>query len=306
MPITLIENFRAVFYAPFYAAFALKAYESEGVEVRLAPSPAADKTLATLQSGSGQVSWGGPMRLLHAYDDNPASSLVSFCEVVGRDPFYLMGREPRPNFRMSDLIGKTLAVVTEVPTPWYCLQHDLRLAGVDRAQIRMASAGTMPQNLARLGAGEVDVIQVFEPFAQNVIDQGIGQRWYTAASRGPATYTTLNTTREFIAREPDTVLKMTRAIYRTQQWIAAHDGRAFAELIASYLPDVPPATLAACCNGYQASGIWNNNPLQQRAGVEWLREAMLGCGAIRARPAYEDLSDMRFAQQVMRESASAA
>ena len=29
MALTLIENFRAVFYTPFYAAFALKAYEAE-------------------------------------------------------------------------------------------------------------------------------------------------------------------------------------------------------------------------------------------------------------------------------------
>ena len=34
MALTLIENFRAVFYTPFYAAFALKAYEAEGVEVQ--------------------------------------------------------------------------------------------------------------------------------------------------------------------------------------------------------------------------------------------------------------------------------
>ena len=34
MAITLIENFRAVFYTPFYAAFALRAYEAEGIEVQ--------------------------------------------------------------------------------------------------------------------------------------------------------------------------------------------------------------------------------------------------------------------------------
>jgi hypothetical protein len=28
MALTLIENFRAVFYTPFYAAFALNAYEA--------------------------------------------------------------------------------------------------------------------------------------------------------------------------------------------------------------------------------------------------------------------------------------
>jgi len=303
MPITLIENFRAVFYSPFYAAMALKAYEQEGLDVRMQASPAAHQTLSTLQSGAGQVSWGGPMRLLHARDQNPASTLVAFCEVVGRDPFYLLGREAKPNFHMRDLIGQRLAVVSEVPTPWYCLQHDLRLAGVALTQVKVEEGRTMAENAARLKAGEVDVIQVFEPLAQNIVDEGVGHKWYAAASRGPTTYTTLNTTREFIARPPDTVLKMTRAMYRTEQWIAAHDARAFAELIASFLPDIPINTLTAGIAGYKAGGIWNVNPIQQRAGLDWLREAMIGCGAIRAKPAYEDVADMRFAQRVVQEPA---
>lgn len=302
MPVTLIENFRAVFYAPFYAAFALGAYEAEGVDVRLEMSVAADKTLTGLLAGTGNVSWGGPMRLMHVLDENPKSGLVGFCEVVGRDPFYLLGREPMAEFRMRDLATKTLAVVSEVPTPWYCLQHDLRLAGIDPAAIRRAPARSMGENLELLRTGEVDVIQVFEPLVQQAIDQGIGHVWHAAASRGPASYTTLNTTRSFLERDPDTALRMTRAVYRTQKWIADHDGRELAEAIAGYLPDISLNTLAACCSGYKQSGVWNTNPIQQRSGLEWLRDAMLACNAIRTKFSYEDLADMRFAEQVIRES----
>ena len=53
MPITLIENFRAVFYAPFYAAFALGAYEDEGVEVEHKTSPAPSDTAKALLAGGG-------------------------------------------------------------------------------------------------------------------------------------------------------------------------------------------------------------------------------------------------------------
>lgn len=300
MSITLIENFRALFYAPFYAAFALRAFETEGVDVRLEMSSDARKTLSGLLTGAGHVSWGGPMRLLHALDENPNAGLVAFCEVVGRDPFYLLGRTPNPGFRMADLADKTLAEVTEVPTPWYCLQHDLRLAGVDPASVKRAPGRSMAENVARLKSGEVDVIQVFEPFAQQIVDAGTGHQWYAAASRGPTSYTTLNTTREFLAREPDTALRMTRAMYRTQQWIATHDGRELARTVASYFPDISSQTLATCCGNYKASGIWNLNPIHQRAGVEWLRDAMLGCGAIHRQVGYDDLTDMRFAEQVMR------
>jgi NitT/TauT family transport system substrate-binding protein len=306
MHVTLIENFRAIFYAPFYVAFALKAFEAEGLDVVLQPSAAADKTLSTMTAGANTVSWGGPMRLMHALDASPAAGVVAFCEVVCRDPFYLVGRAPKPDFHMRDLVNAKLAVVSEVPTPWYCLRHDLRLAGIDPARVPCVSGRTMAENAASLRAGEseCDVIQVFEPYAHALVEEGAGHIWYAAASRGATAYTTLNTTRAFIEREPDLVLRMTRAMFRTQQWIAAHDGAALARLVASYFPDVPLTTLVACVERYKANALWNTTPLPLKAGVAWLNEAMLACGAIKTRFAYEDIVEARFAEQVMREKSS--
>ena len=48
---TLIENFRAVFYTPFYAAFALKAYEAEGLEVQRVMSTSPAKTAHARRAG---------------------------------------------------------------------------------------------------------------------------------------------------------------------------------------------------------------------------------------------------------------
>ena len=81
--------------------------------------------------------------------------------------------------------------------------------------------------------------------------------WSTSATRGPCSYTTLNTTREFARREPETLTAMCRAMYRTQQWIAANDGRALAKLVGEYFPDVPEDTLAACYDDYRKLGVWN-------------------------------------------------
>ena len=64
MHVKLSENFRAVFYAPFYATHALGFYGSEGVEVELLNSPAPAAAAAGLLDGSIDISWGGPMRQL--------------------------------------------------------------------------------------------------------------------------------------------------------------------------------------------------------------------------------------------------
>ena len=301
MKITLLENFRAVFYAPYYAASALGAYQAEGIEVEIKIAAALGKALQAVSAGAGEVSWGGPLRVMSALDQDPKSGYVAFCEVVGRDPFYLVGRKPNAGFRIADLPKWTLSVVTEVPTPWICLQQDLRRAGVDPAAVKQAPARSMAENAAALRAGEAELIQVFEPLVTQLVNEGAGHIWYAASSRGPTAYTTFNTTRAFIGRNPEAALGMTRAMYRTLKWIAVHDGRALAEAIASYFPNVPAARLAACCETYRSLGLWNRTPVLQREGLEWLRDAMLAAGAIHTCFAYEDCVDARFAEQVARE-----
>src|ERR671919_2454265 len=184
MALTLIENFRAVFYAPFYAAFALNAYEAEGVEVQRVMSTTAAETNQALRSGRADIAWGGPIRLLLDNNQRPDSDLVILCEVVRRDPFFLVGREPNPTWQLADLLYGQLATVSEVPTPWLCLQHDLRLAGIDPAGIRRVTGRTMAENVAALKAGDVDVIQVFEPFPSLLLAEGAAHIWYEAARRG--------------------------------------------------------------------------------------------------------------------------
>ena len=97
----------------------------------------------------------------------------------------------------------TLATVSEVPTPWLCLQHDLRLAGIDPAGIRRVTGRTMAENMAALKAGTVDVIQVFEPFPSLLLAEGTAHVWYEAARRGPTSYTCFYARRGTLASRRD-------------------------------------------------------------------------------------------------------
>lgn len=300
MKITLIENFRAVFYTPYYASIALGAYRAEGLEIELKASPDASKTLSSLVSGSGQVSWGGPVRIMLALEKDPASTPVAFCESVGRDPFFLVGREPNPRFELKDLLDKRVATVSEVPTPWMCLQHDLRLAGLDPDRVTRISDRSMSENVAALRSGAVDVIQVFEPFVTQLEEEGAGHIWYAAASRGPATYTTFNAPRAFLEKQPETVRRMCRAMYRTQKWIAARPADQLAAVVAPYFPGISDSVLTKCCERYRALEVWNRNPVMAREGFEWLRDAGLSHGIITRQHTFEDCVEMRFALDVVR------
>ena len=299
MAITLTETFRAVFYAPFYAAHALEAYRDEGLDVRLETPGSPAETASRLLSGDTDFSWGGPMRILVSRDHDPDCGLVAFCEVVTRDPFFVVGSAPRPDFQMSDLVGLRLGTVAEVPTPWMCLQDDIRRAGLDPAIGNRVSDRSMADNAAALRDGSLDAIQIFQPFVEQLVSEGAGHIWYAAATRGPTSYTTLYTTERTLAAKPDVMLAMTRAIYRTQKWLHRQDAATIAATIASFFPDLDTDTLTACIARYKALDLWGRDPFLPKGGFETLKGACLSGGLIERGADYADCVDTSFARTVI-------
>ena len=300
MTIRLSENFRAVFYAPFYAAHALGSYEAEGVAVDLVPAAAPGQALRGLIDGSLDLTWGGPMRVMKHIDEGGAATapLACFCEVVGRDPFFLVGRGENPAFRLADLPFHRLATVAEVPTPWLCLQEDLRREGIDPARLTRTEDRPMAESVAALRAGEVDLVQLFEPFVSIAEREG-GAVWHAAAKRGPTAYTTFYATRDAIARHREDFIRMVRAITRTQAWIVAHGADELARAVAPFFPDVASDLLAAAYARYLEAGVWSRAPVISPEGFERLQASLLSGGFIGRRASYDDCIDSSLAEDAM-------
>ena len=298
MTIILQESLRAIFYAPFYVALARGAFATHGVEIEFVSSPRPQDAALRLMDGTVDVCWGGPMRVMETYQQLPGCDIVCFAEVVTRDPFLLMGREPRAGFRMADLKSVRLATVSEVPTPWLCLQHDLRLAGIDPASIDRVAGQTMARNVEALKAGEVDVIQVFEPFPSLLLAVQAAYVWYEAATRGPTSYTTFYTRRGTLAARREELMGMVRAIAETGAWVAEASGAKIAGTIASYFSDVPMPILEAACTRYKRLGLWNERPLLPRAGYDRLRDGLVSGGFVSPGTPFETAVDNSLAESL--------
>jgi NitT/TauT family transport system substrate-binding protein len=299
--ITLSENFRALFYTPFYAAHATGAYAAEGVEVDFRLSSDPNRTAAALRSGQVEVMWGGPLRVMLTHDADPSSDVVCFCDVVARDPFFVIGREPAPSFRPADLARIRLGTVSEVPTPWLCLQDDIRRDGADPGAVARITDKTMAENTAALRAGTLDAVQVFQPYAEELLASGAGYLWYAAANRGLTAYTTLVTRRSVLDQKRDELLRMVRAMYRTLQWIRATPGAEIQRVLAEYFPDVPPAIYAAAIDRYRALELYGPDPVTRRDGFDRLAAAMRSGGALKGDVPFEDCVDNSLAEQVVAE-----
>jgi NitT/TauT family transport system substrate-binding protein len=288
--IRLMENFRAIFYAPYYAIHALGFYANEGVDVELVSSDAPGDAIAHLANGTIDLTWGGPMRVMTAHDRDDQSPLICFGEVVSRDPFFLIGNFE--GFKLSDLTHLRFAAVSEVPTPWMCLQQDLRDAGIDPAGLIRVCDRTMPENYTALRGKTIDVMQAFEPFASQAELDRAGAVLYAASSRGPTVYTSFIATRSKVATHRDALFAVTHALAKMQRWLYTHSGKELAEVVESFFPNVPRELLVCSLQRYLDAGLWARDTAMSKQGFERLGLSFLSGGSLRRSPVFENCVDI--------------
>ena len=252
--------------------------------------------------------WGGPLRVIKERDqfERTEGSLVAFCEVAAKDPFFLLRRkrgERRASqstdlaanqsqrgeaFALKDLVNLRFASVSEVPTPWLCLQQDLRESGVDPTKLNRVADRSMQENLDALLGGELDVIQVFEPYVSLALAQADIEVVHAASQRGYTAYTTFISTFGGMQRNHAGFEAMILAIEKFRPWLAAHGPAELARVVKPFYPHVSLDVLTACLTRYHAAELWTCRRVISRQGFARLAASMLDSGYIKQAARYED------------------
>ena len=297
---TVLMPFHTPFYAPLPAGVALGHFADEGLDVKALPAAAFGKgTIQALLDGAIEISLGGLMRSFELAE-RTGRIIVHFAEVCSKNGFFLLSREPRPAFRWQDLVGRTVISFAEAPTPWQCMLSVLRRHGVDPAQVRIERELPAPEAVAAFRAGRGDFLEQTEPVVDRLVAEGAAHLVVSMGqATGPVPFTSYMTTPEFLAREPDVVRRFTRAVYRTQRWLAAHGPGDIGRVIEPAFAGIDPVILARAVARYREQDTWAREPLLGRPGFEYLERILLDGGFITRRHRYEDLVDTSCARQAM-------
>ena len=263
MKIRLAENFRAVFYAPFYATVALGFHRDEGVDITLVDSPSPGAGIAELAAGNIDCMWGGPLRVIKERDQAPKteSSIVA----AAKDPFFLMGSPLLQPFALEDLASLRLGVVSEVPTPWLCLEQDLRDLQIDPAGIAKTLDKTMADNALGLTQCTLDVAQLFEPYVSQLELAGEAVVLRAASDRGFTAYTTFISSYANLARHKE-----------------------LARVVQPFYPALPRQTLERAMQRYEQAELWTCRRAISRQGFDRLVLSMQQSGFVKSSPSYDD------------------
>jgi NitT/TauT family transport system substrate-binding protein len=268
----LVAPFHSLFYAPMHVAVHGGHLAAEGLEPMLTTADHAGGTVDALLGGRADVALSGLMRSFELADRG-GPRLVHFAAVNDRNGFFLLGREPRPRFSWSDLVGRTVLSFAGAPTPWLCMQAVLRRQGVDPARVTFVRHLATPEAVSAFRAGKADFIEHGPPVIDELVRDGAG---HLVASMGEATgpvpFSSCMTTPEMLTG---------------------------AAVMAPAFPEIAAGTRVRAVERYLRQSTWAPDPALTRAGFEALQEILLAGGFIARRRRFEDLVDTSLAAQAM-------
>src|SRR5258708_14607498 len=139
-----------------------------------------------------------------------------------------------------------------------CPQRDLCENHIDPDTLPGIADRARTRNYHALVAGDLDVMQAFEPFVSMAEQDGAGDVLYAASTRGPTAYTAFIATREACTKYRDEFAAMTRATAKMLDWIYANPADELATAVSHFFPDVPKDILAHSLGRYREAGLWSH------------------------------------------------
>ncbi|NLW43599.1 MAG: ABC transporter substrate-binding protein [Syntrophomonadaceae bacterium] len=294
--VRLSEVTHSIFYAPQYVALTQGFFEEEGLEIELINSQGADKVMTAVLSGQVDIGFAGPEACVYVYNEGREDYGVVFAQLTNGDGTFLMGREPEPDFKWSDLKGKTIIGGRKGGMPAIVLQYVLEKNGLKVGEDVFID--TTMQFAAMPGAfmgGQGDYVILFEPTASTMEKEGKG---YIVASLGEESgevpYTAYFTKKSTIKKNPELIARFTRAIYKGQQWVATHSPEEIARAIKPHFPDEPDEILVKAIKRYKDQNTWKKDPLLLESDFYLLQDIIKAAGELDKIAPYEKVVTTEF------------
>lgn len=294
-----MEPFRSVFYAPVYLSLAGGFLEAEGLEVdfRTCPSDYAH-TFSALNQGTADIVSGGVMRSIIAADWGAETVPLHFAKINSRDGFFVLARQPQPEFRWESFRGARVIPLGFSPTPWASFQYALRRHGVQPEELSLLTGLSLGEAIAAFRQGRADFIHLPEPEAGQLLADGVA---YPAvalgAENGHIAYSSFAATHHFLDTQAEVVQRFVRGFARTLQTLAGSDATAVGKAISPFFPGVTEEQLVRSVRRYQAQDTWPADPRLEEPEYQGLQDILMAAGLVKERQPYAKVVRPEFARE---------
>ncbi len=299
--IKVSEVTHSVFYAPQYAAINLGYFEDEGIEIELTNGAGADKVMTAVISGAVDIGFAGPEAAIYVYNEGKDDYCEVFAQLTQRDGAFLLGREPDDNFDFSKTIGKVVLPGRKGGVPYMTLEYVFKQHGIIPGKdVTFDDSVQFAMMTGAFTGGTGDYVTAFEPTASSLEQEGKG---YILASVGKESgeipYTAYFATKSFIEKNPETIKKFVRAIYRGQQWVMQSSPKEIANAIAASFPDTDIKLLEKSAESYKNIEAWSTTPVMKQEAYEKLQTVMTEAGELKQKAPFDKVVNNTYAEQIL-------
>lgn len=294
------EVIRSIFYAPHYIAMSKGFFEEEGIVLDLNTAQGSDKGAAALLAGTADISLVGPETAIYIHNQKGDKTLKIFYQLTMKDGSFLLSREPADNFKWSDLAGKTVIGWRPGSSPQMVLNSTLLKEGVK--DVNVVTNIASPAIAGAFTSGQGDYIQLFEPVASTLIQEG---KAYFAASMGEAygayPETSYVATSDYIKDHPDVIGRFSNAVAKGAAWLQTASDDEIAEALAPFFEGTSKELIIQSVNRYKEQDTWTTDPVMTKDQFVSLQAVLIENGVLKAEDEVGDLNDvadMSFAEKI--------
>ena len=300
--VRLNEVVHSVFYAPQYVALENGYFNEEGLDIELSVGQGADKSMTALLSDSADIALLGTEAGIYIINEGKEDHIKTFAQLTQRAGNFLVSRKDEPNFKWSDLKGKSIIGGRPGGMPELVLEYVLNEKGLEKGKdVDIINNISFESTSGAFAADVGDYTVEFEPSASALEQKGLG---HVVASLGTESgfvpYTVYMSTSDYINENPEIIQSFTNAIYKGQLWVNEHTSEEIAAVILPYFTESDLETLTGIIERYKAQDTWKTDPIFEKESLEHIEDIMEFGGELSKRVDFDGFIDNSFAENAVK------
>ena len=297
--VKLTEVAHSIFYAPMYVAIEEGYFEEEGIEVELVNGLGADKTMTAVLSGESEIGFMGSEASVYVYNEGAEDYVVNFAQLTQRAGNFLVSREAEPEFKMTDLKGKTVLGGRKGGMPQMVFEYILKKYGMDPAtDLNIIQNIDFGMTAQAFSGGSGDYTVEFEPSATALEKEGAG---FVVSSLGVESgyvpYTAFSAKKSYIEENPEVIEGFVNALQKGMDYVNTHTPEEIAEIIQPQFAETDKDTLITIITRYYDQDSWKEDLVFSEAAYTLLLDILESAGELEKRPPYEDLVNNTYSEK---------
>ena len=280
--VVVAEVTHSVFYAPQYAAIANGYFEDEGLLVELVLTSGADNVMAAVLSGDVDIGLSGSEATIYVYNGGEKDYIKTFAQLTKKDGSFIVSREDIKDFRLDDMKGKYIIGGRLGGMPEMTLEWSLKEAGIDpKKDLTIDTSIQFASMASAFIGGTGDFVNLFEPLATQVVNQGYGYKIADLGSYGgDVPYTAYNARISYIKENKDVIESFTKAVQKGLDYVNSTDSIEIAKTILDFFPDTSLKDLTSAVDSYKKNDTWPKTTEFTEKSFDHLQEILVSAGQL--------------------------